>query len=139
MMRKFIALLLRLFSARVAHATRDSILNSSDRISGFVDIPEWGGRVYLATLTVAQRAKFLDSLSKLGGGQNALEQAANYSRAQCDLLACAIVGPDSVELFTLDDVERLTTKSPALVGRVYDEIVRLNGFSVVATEDNAKN
>jgi hypothetical protein len=139
MLRKLIALFLSLFQAASAAATRESILGASDRIAGYLDIPEWGGRVYLATLTVAQRAKFLEALSRLRAGNDSVEQAMNYYQAQVGLLADAVVGQDSVALFTGADVERLATKSPALVGRVYDEIVRLNGFSVVATEEKAKN
>ncbi|HSX49940.1 MAG TPA: hypothetical protein VLF09_03220 [Cellvibrio sp.] len=123
----------------VAAATRDSILGASDRIAGFVDIPEWGGRVYIGTLTVAQRAKFLDAIGRLGGGGDPVEQGLKYFRSQVELISSGVVGADSEALFTDQDVERLATKSPAIVGRVYDQIVRLNGFSVVATEEAAKN
>ena len=123
----------------VAVATRESILGASDRIAGFVDVPEWGGRVHIATLTVAQRAKFLDALGRLGSSADPVEQGIKYFRSQVELIASGVVDADSQPMFTDQDVERLTTKSPAIVGRVYDQIVRLNGFSVVATEEAAKN
>lgn len=119
-------------------ATRDSILGASDRIAGYLDIPEWGGRVYIAVLSVAQRAKFLEALSSLGGDDK-VAQALKYFASQVELISNGVVGADSVPLFTDQDIEKLATKSPAIVGRVYDEIVRLNGFSVVATEEVSKN
>jgi len=139
MTRKLLAISLGFFKVAASAATRESILGASDRIAGYLDIPEWGGRVYVATLTVAQRAQFLEALSKLQAGNDSIERATNYYRAQVSLVADGVVGADSVPLFTSVDTERLATKSPALVGRVYDEIVRLNGFSFVSTEDKAKN
>lgn len=139
MIRKLIGIIIGCFTVAASAATRDSILSASDRIAGYVDIPEWGGRVHIATLTVAQRARFLDSLGKLQSQAGSIEQALNYYQSQVALVADAVVGPDSVALFSSADVEKLATKSPALVGRVYDEIVRLNGFSVLSTEGAAKN
>lgn len=141
MIRKFLKWVLSFFAASVAAATRDSILGASDRIAGYVDVPEWGGRVYIATLTVAQRAQFLEGLGKAagGGGGDAVSQALRYYETQVGLIASGVVGADSVPLFTVADIEKLSNKSPALIGKVYDQIVRLNGFSVVATEDAAKN
>lgn len=139
MIKKLIALFFGIFSSQVAAATRDSILQSSDRIAGFVDVPEWGGRVHLATLTVTQRARFLECMSQLVPEADAVQRAQKYYEAQLALVADAVVGPDSAPLFSADDIDRLATKSPAIVGRIFDEVVRLNGFSATATEDVAKN
>lgn len=137
MIRKFICWFAAFFSLPAGVATRDSILNASDRIAGHLDVPEWGGRVHVATLTVSQRAKFLEALGKVGG--DGVERALKYYDTQISLIASGVVGADSVPLFTDADVAQLANKSPAIVGRVYDEIIRLNGFSLVATEDQAKN
>lgn len=140
MFRKILCWFATFFSS-TGVATRDSILGASDRIAGYLDIPEWGGRVHVATLTVVQRAKFLDGLGKVAGDRNgdAVDKALKFYDIQVALIASGVVGPDSAPLFTEADITQLTNKSPAIVGRVYDEIVRLNGFSVVATEDAAKN
>lgn len=139
MVKKLIALLFGIFSSQVAAATRDSILQASDRIAGFVDVPEWGGRVHLATLTVTQRARFLECMSQLVPEADAVQRAQKYYEAQLALVADAVVGSDSAPLFSAEDIGRLATKSPAIVGRIFDEVVRLNGFSATATEDVAKN
>lgn len=137
MIRKLLLWLLAFIGGRSEVATRDSILSASDRIAGHLDVPEWGGRVHVATLTVSQRAKFLEALGKVGG--DGVERALKYYDTQISLIASGVVGADSVPLFTDADVAQLANKSPAIVGRVYDEIIRLNGFSLVATEDQAKN
>lgn len=141
MFRKFWLFFLSLFSSSGGVATRDSILSAPDRIAGFIDVPEWGGRIYIATLTVAQRARFLEGLTTFSSKAAADRVGAGviYFRLQVELLASAVVGADSEPLFVEADIEKLITKSPVIVGKVFDSIVELNGFSSVATEEAAKN
>lgn len=140
-MKKLLLILFGWLLPAATGATRETILGSSDRIAGYVDVPEWGGRVYLATLSVADRAKFLHDLGRLGSmdKSDTVSAALEYFNAQVKLLASALVSARSEPLFTPEDVEALSKKSPATIGKLYDEIIRVNGFSVIATEDSAKN
>lgn len=91
--------------------TREHIFAADDLPRVKVDVPEWGGSVYVRVMTGAElfRSATLDGLS---------------------VVALATVNEKGEPLFTADDVEALSSKNGAVLMRLFQEIVSLNALSV---------
>lgn len=104
--------------------TRDKLLGYVDTNIGSVDVEELGGKVGLATLTVAE----MDQLTRLDDGKPA-------SVAITILGACDEKG---TRLFTDDDAAQLATLPAGIVSKISKAILTHNGMGPKAAED-AKN
>lgn len=121
--------------------SKGDILAVQDSQIKVLDVPEWGGKVHLRSLGVEQRMDFLLSIGKMQdiAKDDALAAAQYYLQVQCGLLVGSIIDSSGARCFTLDDIAALTQKSPAVINRIYDEIVRFNSFAVESQEEEAKN
>jgi hypothetical protein len=105
--------------------TRESILASNDRPLQPVEVPEWGGTVYVPKLSLTEAASF----SKLtddqkGGGV---------------LAARIIVDAAGKRIFTDEDAPKLADKSAVAIGRVIEAFTQANSVNAKAIEAAAKN
>lgn len=121
--------------------SKSDILSAQDNQIKVLDVPEWGGKVHLRSLGVEQRMDFLVSICEMQdiAKNDALAAAQYYLQVQCGLLVSSIVDSTGARCFTKEDVAALSQKSPAVINKIYDEIVRLNSFAVDSQEDEAKN
>jgi hypothetical protein len=114
---------------------KQAILDAQDLKTEPVDVPEWGGTVYVRTMTGAERDLFESTLMK-GEGKNRKVDSANI-RAR---LSCLCLVDESGErLFSDDEAERLGKKSADVLDRVFSVAQRLNGLSEKDVEELAKN
>lgn len=107
---------------------RDSILNVVDLKPEVVEVPEWGGSLYIRMLTASERDKFEASCVGTGKKQN----LTNIRARLVVLCACDEAGE---RLFTDGDAEALGRKSAAAVDKVFGACSKLNGFSSQDIED----
>lgn len=107
---------------------RDAILNVVDLKPEVVEVPEWGGSLYIRMLTASERDKFEASCVGTGKKQN----LANIRARLVVLCACDEAGE---RLFTDGDAEALGRKSAAAVDKVFGACSKLNGFSSQDIED----
>ena len=107
---------------------RDSILNVVDLKPEVVEVPEWGGSLYIRMLTASERDKFEASCVGTGKKQN----LSNIRARLVVLCACDEAGE---RLFTDGDAEALGRKSAAAVDKVLGACSKLNGFSSQDIED----
>lgn len=121
--------------------TKSDILSVQDNHIKVLDVPEWGGKVHLRAMGVEQRMEFLVSVGKMQdiAKNDALAAAQYYLQVQCGLLISSIVDSAGTRCFTLDDIAALAQKSPAVINKIYDEIVRFNSFAVESQEEETKN
>ena len=104
--------------------SRDKLLGYVDTNIGSVEVEELGGKVGIATLTVAE----VDQLGKLDDSKPA-------SVAVTILGACDDKG---ARLFTDDDAARLAQLPAGIVSKISKAILAHNGMGPKAAED-AKN
>ena len=107
--------------------TRDAIFKADDLETEKLDIPEWGGSVYVRTVTCAER----DALEG-----KFLEQKENNEPLCFRVLwavACT-VDADGNRYFSDEDAATLGTKSGKAVGRIFNVAQRLSGM----TDDDVK-
>lgn len=107
--------------------TREEVLGADDAQVTPVDVPEWGGRIYVRAMGGDERDAFeLESarLRKVAGNDNLAGMAGIRAR----LVARAACDAKGNKLFTLEDVARLGLKNGQALDRVFDVARELNGM-----------
>jgi len=104
---------------------REAILAAQDSKRIPVEVPEWGVKVYLRTLTGAERDAFEGGLMK-GKGKNRAPDLANL-RAR--LVALCAVDADGKRIFADDDIHALGGKAAAPLDRLFSAAQELNSLS----------
>jgi hypothetical protein len=100
--------------------SREDILNSQDLPMERVDVPEWGGFVYVRTMTGRERDNFETSIS---GGKG---KKTNMNDFRARFAVEIICDEDGERIFNRSDIEALTTKSGRALDRVFDSGKKLN-------------
>lgn len=93
--------------------SRDEILAADDRQIEAVEVPEWGGEVYVRSLTSQEVKPFTD-------GDDEMPVGLLVSVTACD--------EDGVPLFTEADVGALEEKSIRALRRVVRKAMEINGL-----------
>ena len=115
--------------------TRDDILAKDDLPVERVSVPEWGGHVYVRTLSARERDAF--EAAQLIQGKRRVRLDLQDVRAR--FAALVICDQHGKPLFTHHDIPKLTSKSAAALNRIYEAGQRLNGMTDEDFEELAKN
>lgn len=114
----------------MAALSRAAVLGAQDLAREEVPVPEWGGSLYVGTMTGAERDAWEQSL--VGSGKGGKADARNI-RAR--LLVYTAQGEDGQRLFTEADLPALGAKSGKALDRCARVAQRLNGLTPEALED----
>lgn len=114
--------------------TREDILSADDLVTVPVEVPEWGGVVYVRTMTGAERDEFEAGLVEIKSQGKEVKSTINTQNVRARLIAVTIVDDSGERIFSAEDVEKLGQKSAAAVDRVFTVAQELNGL----TEDDVK-
>lgn len=112
--------------------TREQILSAKDRESELVEVPEWGGSVYVTVMSGHARDAWEAALVD-AKGQPVLEDMS------AKLVAACLTDQKGKALFTTADVAALAEKSSAALHRVVSVARRLNRLGTVGLEDAKGN
>jgi len=115
--------------------TREQILAAADIRREQVNVPEWGGSVWVRGLTAAERDLFDLAATVEQNGR----RVVNFEQLRARLAAMTIVDENGERLFSDDDVELLAAKSGAAVGRIFDVAMRLSGLTGQDIEEITQN
>ena len=103
--------------------TREAILAADDLPRERVNVPEWGGDVFVRTMTGTERDAFESSLiGKDSGKEGRLENV----RAR--LVSLALCSESGERLFDDAEIAALGKKSARALDRVFGVAQRLNGI-----------
>jgi len=102
--------------------SKDQILNAPDIVYETIDVPEWGGKIKVKSLTGDERDGWEQSIIDMRGNV----AAAKLAGAQARLCALTIVDDDGKQLFTNSDVKALGAKSALALARVFEVSKRLS-------------
>ena len=116
---------------------RDRILGKDDLVTDTVEVPEWGEKLTIRTLTGTERDKFEDSMIERSKGGKASQ---NIKNIRAKLVALCVIDPDdgNLPVFLPQDVEALGKKSAKALDRVFTAAQKLNGFTDEDVEELAK-
>ena len=111
---------------------RQQILTCDDHYCEELDVPEWGGAVYVGVVT-SEEADRLDAdieRAKLKGGMKNV-RARMAAMTLCDV--------DGKRLFTPGDIDALGLKCSRAIGRVFDKALEVNKMTEADTEETVGN
>lgn len=115
--------------------TRDAILGANDRAMELVDVPEWGGQVWVRALSGTERDAYEASLVTVRRDGS---QRFNMENVRARLVSMAMVDGAGERLFSDADVKALGAKSAQALDRVFDAARKLSGLSDEDVEELAE-
>jgi len=107
--------------------TRDSILSADDLPMEKINVPEWGGSVYIRTMTGTERDSYEAQMYLDKKSSNGVDLSLVNLRAK--LVARTACNKDRKRLFEDSDIAALGEKSCAALDRCYEKAEKLNKFS----------
>ena len=113
--------------------TKQQILEVKDLKTEKVYIEEWGGDVYVKTLTGAERDRFEKSILTPDGKRGDFENL----RAKLVIEVC--VDKDGKRIFTQKDLLALGGKCAGALDKIFDIGQRLSGITKKDVDDMTKN
>jgi hypothetical protein len=122
----------------MAILTKEQILSADDIKRELVQVPEWGGDVYVKAMTGTERDSFEASIVEMRGKA----QNVNLKDIRAKLASISICDESGKRLFTDGDMQALAKKSAAALQRVFEVAQRLSGIGdddVKELADGVKN
>jgi hypothetical protein len=113
--------------------TKDAILSVDDLPRETVHVPEWGGDVYVRTMSGTERDAFEASLIRRDGGQD-----SRMENVRARLVALTLCDPGGTRLFGDDEIVVLGRKSARALDRVFAVAQRLNGIGTEQVDATKK-
>jgi hypothetical protein len=107
---------------------REAILAAQDLPREEVQVPEWGGSVWISAMSGAARDEWEDSLQAPPG------EKVNLSNIRARLVCFTAVDEAGKRLFSLKDAEALGAKSGKALARCAKVAQRLSGIGAGAHE-----
>jgi len=93
-----------------------------------VDVPEWGGHVFVRVLTAAER----DALELIW-------ESTKRRNLRARLAVSTVCDEHGADIFHVDDVEQLGRQASTALVRIADTALRVNGFTKADVEQLEKN
>ena len=112
--------------------SKESILSADDLPRREVEVPEWGGSIFVRTMTGADRDEFEASLFSD-------DDKRTFENMRARLASLTMVDKDGTRLFGADDIKSLGRKSSTALDRVFTAAKELNSMAEGDIEDFEKN
>lgn len=101
--------------------SKDDILNINDVKKEQVEIPEWGGYVYVRVMSGFARDQFESQFIGSNG--------KGFTNVRAKLASLTVCDEGGRRLFTEADISALGEKSGAALDRIFEVAQRINHFS----------
>lgn len=105
---------------------RDDILAAPDIHPQKVEMPEWGGCVFVRGLTARERDAFESSIVSVDKNG---ERKVDARNVRARLVALGVCDESGQPIFTANDVAELGKKSALALERLFDTIRHLSGMT----------
>lgn len=114
-------------------STRDRILAADDTQSEVIDVPEWGVKLEIRSMSGAARASLMQSAVE-GQGQ------VDMSKVYPDLIIQTTFDPETGEqVFNETDRDAIMLKNGSILDRIAEVATRLSGFGEKAVDEAGKD
>ena len=114
--------------------TKQQILSTSPRLKE-VDVPEWGGSVFIRPLTIHEQAKLAD----LGTKYEKSSVVDRMKNCTLRLVQWSVCDEQGNPLFESGDLEPLMSKAASAFLRLQDAILALSGLTEESRKELEKN
>jgi hypothetical protein len=112
--------------------TKAEILATPDLPSEEVNVPEWGGTVYVKAMNGTERDCWEQAMIDA-------KKEGKKLNVRAELAVRVVCDQQNVRLFADEDADTLGTKSGKALDRVFDVAQRLCGFGTKDMEELEKN
>jgi hypothetical protein len=121
--------------------TKESIFGANDITIEKVEIPEWGGNVFVKTMTGRERDAYEESCIPEDDGEktDSKQRETNFTNIRARMACMTICDENGKRLFTMDDAQELGEKSASGLDRIFTVATELNKISAADVEELAKN
>lgn len=113
----------------------EAILQADDLPRELVEVPEWGGAVYVRGLTGAERGRLENALIDQPAGKRQGTVRMDMETLRMRVAAWCMVDEDGNRLFSDKQVDALGAKSGTALQRVFDVAQRLSGMTAEDAEE----
>ena len=114
--------------------TKQQILSTAPRLKE-VDVPEWGGSVFIRPLTIHEQAKLAD----LGTKYEKSSVVDRMKNCTLRLVQWSVCDEQGAPLFEGGDLEPLMSKAASAFLRLQDAILALSGLTEESRKELEKN
>jgi hypothetical protein len=114
---------------------RDAILKADDIEVRELEVPEWGGSVYVRGMTGRERDQFEAGIVKQKGRNTEI----NMKNARAKLVVLCTVDENGKRIFGDADIALLADKSAKALDRIFSVAQELSGISREDMEELTKN
>lgn len=112
---------------------RDQILSAKDRTNKEVDVPEWGVKIELRSMSAASRIQMISEAYDPNTGQTDLNKLYPL------IIVSACFDPKTGEpIFSQEDTSAIMDKSATVIERLANEAMGLSGMSESSLTDSGK-
>lgn len=115
--------------------TKEQILSADDKTREKIDVPLWGGEVYVQSIGGGDRELFELEFSVAAAKGLPFEKANVRAR----FLAACLCDQDGRLLFNAEDVEALGVKSNVVLCELFDVAKRVSKFGSDTTDELVGN
>lgn len=115
--------------------TKNAILSQSDREIELVEVPEWGGVVFVRSLSGEERDQFEASIIE----RNGRDVRTNLRNLRARLVVLAACDESGNPIFSPGDADALGAKSAAALDRIFSVAQRLSGLRENDVQELAEN
>lgn len=117
--------------------SKQDIVQAKDLTLEKVSVPEWGGDVFVRSISARERGQIEAAAAKYKENKGKDDSFARTFTVR--MAALAICDEKGSPLFSLDEIDLLAQKNAAVVVRVAEVAQRLSGFSKKDLDDLEKN
>ena len=110
--------------------SKEEILSADDRAREEVDVPEWGGTVFVSSMSGADRDEFEQAI---------VDEDSRLENIRARLAALTITDDSGSRLFSDSDIKELGKKSAKALDRVFNVAKTLNAIGADEVEGIEKN
>ena len=115
--------------------SREAILKRGDLEVQELEVPEWGGCVFLRPMSGAQRDEFEQLAMERRSGQS-----VDIRGLKVKLVCASVCNAEGKLLFAgNDDEKKLNEKSASAINRIFQAAARLNGLTEEDIQEIAEN
>lgn len=111
--------------------TAEQILAASDADLLKVRVKEWGGEVFVRVMSVKER----DAYERMWIGK----RDTGVENFRAEYLARVLCDESGKLLFSRDQIDALSEKSGAVMGKLFDKALKHNNMTEADVEELAKN
>lgn len=116
--------------------TKGQINEVNDAVIEIMPVPEWGGEIYVRSITAAERGLIEQEAAKFKETKGKGDFARTFTLRFAALSICDEKG---VRLFSDDEISILAKKSAKVISRIAEAAQRLSGFTKKDMEELEKN